>query len=330
MADIDILIVSWNVSELLARCLQSILDQEGAEPPLEGMIRLGDHGLRVHVVDNASSDDTVSVLRARFPWVHLLISDRNLGFTGGNNLGLPYARGDYVLLLNPDTELAPNAIAAMLKPMLRDPRTGIVGPRLTYGDGTPQPSRRRFPTLPMALCESTLLELWFPGNRWARAYRMEDVTDDAEQRVDWLTGACLFTRRLVWDQIGLLDDRFFMYSEELDWCKRAADAGWTCLYAPDAHVVHHEGQSSGQIVARRHYLFNTSKVLYWEKHHGSAQARMLRWFLLATFAIQLVIETIKWLLGHKRELRRERIGAYRWLLATGLRRPTDGMDEVRA
>ncbi|NLT73482.1 MAG: glycosyltransferase family 2 protein [Chloroflexi bacterium] len=317
MAEIDIIIVSWNVRDLLDRCLRSILAQGGSDPDGDGFA-MGADRVRVHVIDNASSDGTVEMVRSFHPWVHLLASAENLGFTGGNNRALPQARGDYLLLLNPDTEMAPGALAAMQQALAASPRVGIVGPRLTYGDGSPQSSRRRFPTFPMALFESTLVEQWFPHNRWARLYRMED-TPEIAQRVDWLTGACLLTRRAIWDQIGPLDERFFMYSEELDWCRRAADAGWQCLYLPQAHVIHHEGQSSGQIVAQRHHLFNASKVLYWCKHHGRVKGELLRAFLLATFAIQLAVESSKWVLGHKRALRRDRIVAYRWLLGTGLR-----------
>jgi hypothetical protein len=133
----------------------------------------------------------------------------------------------------------------------------------------------------------------------------------------------------VWDEVGPFDDRYFMYSEELDWCRRAADAGWECLYVPEAHVVHYEGQSSGQVAARRQYLFDTSKVLYWEKHHGRAQAGLLRWFLVLTYVVQLVVESLKWLLGHKRQLRQDRIRAYRWLIGTGLRRPSSIDEETQ-
>lgn len=328
MADIDIIIVSWNVSALLGRCLRSILALEGAGEPSGDELAVGDHRVRVHVVDNGSRDDTVSMVREQFPWVHLLESEQNLGFTGGNNLGFGHARGEYILLLNPDTELAPDALDFLVRALEEHSLVGIAGPRLTYGDGRPQPSRRRFPTLMMALFESTLLEQWFPRNRWARAYRMEDTADDREQQVDWLTGACLLTRRVVWDQIGQLDDRFFMYSEEVDWCKRAADAGWRCLYVPAARVLHYEGQSSGQVTARRQYLFDTSKVLYWHKHHGARQAGFLRRFLLLTYAVQWAEESLKWLLGHKRAMRQERMAAYRWLIGTGLRR--SGFDEETA
>ncbi|NLX43128.1 MAG: glycosyltransferase family 2 protein [Chloroflexi bacterium] len=323
MAEIDILIVSWNVRDLLAACLRSILAQPGAgNPEADGTLPLNGYRVRVWVVDNASQDDTPNMLRAEFGWVQLIVSEENLGFTGGNNLGLQHCRGDYVLLLNPDTELAPGALLTLVEALAARAEIGIIGPRLAYGDGRSQPSRRRFPTLMMALFESTLLEEWWPHNRWARAFRMEDVPDDRQQRVDWLTGACLLTRRSVWDQIGLLDPMFFMYSEELDWCQRASQGGWGCLYVPEALVYHHEGQSSGQVLARRHYLFHSSKVLYWAKHHGALQAELLRCFLLCTFALQFVREGLKWLVGHRRDLRSARIAAYASVLKSGLRRPS--------
>ncbi len=326
--DLDIVIVSWNVGTLLARCLDSILAQPGAGAPQGERVPLGARWLRVHVVDNASRDGTCALVAERYPWVRLTRSESNLGFTGANNLAIPQGEGRYVLLLNPDTELAPGALAGMLDYMEARPHLGVLGPRLRYGDGRPQPSRRRFPNLAMALMESTVLEQWFPHNRWAAAYRMEDRPEDAAQPVDWLTGACLLTRRAVWEQVGLLDDGFFMYSEELDWCRRAAQAGWERVYLPDALVVHHEGQSSCQVVARRHILFNASKVRYFAKHHGRGKAEFLRLCLLAGFGIQLAEEAAKWALGHKRPLRRERIGAYREVIRSGLRRPTTINEET--
>ncbi len=326
--DLDIVIVSWNVRDLLAACLDSILAQPCAGAPEGDVVPLGRYRLRVHVVDNASADGTSEMVTQQYPWVHLIASPTNLGFTGANNLAIPRAQGRYILLLNPDTELAENALTRMLDYMEVHPEIGVLGPRLVYGDGSPQSSRRRFPTLAMALMESTPLEQWFPGNRWAARYRMADLPDDVAQPVDWLNGACLLTRRAVWDEIGLLDDGFFMYSEELDWCRRAAEAGWVRVYIPDALVVHHEGQSSGQVMARRHILFNASKVRYFSKHHGRATAEFLRLFLLLGFVVQLALEACKCALGHKRALRRDRVRAYAVVIRSGLRQPAMAQEET--
>jgi GT2 family glycosyltransferase len=141
-------------------------------------------------------------------------------------------------------------------------------------------------------------------------YYVADVPDDVAQDVDWLTGACLLVRRAVYAQVGGFDEGFFMYSEELDWQKRIKDAGWRVVYVPQAVVVHHEGKSSEQVVPQRHIRFQRSKIRYFRKHHGRLQAAVLRVFLLFTYVVQLLEEGAKWLLGHKRRLRRERVAAY--------------------
>lgn len=323
--DISVVIVSWNVRPLLTQCLDSFIAVAGLtldDQRPQGL--LGGRSIDFWVVDNGSTDDTVATLRAQYRWVHLIDAGRNLGFGAGNNLALGQCRGRLVLLLNPDTVITRaadgrDAITVLADELECAPDVALVGPRLVYGDGTPQSSRRRFPTLAMGLMESTLLERWFPGNRWARRYHLDDVPADRVQDVDWVTGACMLVRREALAQVGLFDEGFFMYSEELDLCKRLRAAGWRVVYQPQATVVHYEGQSSGQVVARRQVLFNTSKVRYFDKHVGAVSATVLRLALLSGFALEWAIEGAKWLVGHKRPLRRERMCAYREILRTGLK-----------
>ncbi|MEJ2733598.1 MAG: glycosyltransferase family 2 protein [Anaerolineae bacterium] len=305
MADLTIVIVSWNVGELLRRCLQSILATE--------------LDVEVVVVDNASIDGSPEMVRAAFPQVRLIANDENRGFTAANNQGLAVSQGRCLLLLNPDTEVVADALATMVRYLEAHPAVGALGPRLLFPDGRQQPSRRRFPTLATALVESTVIQEWWAENRILRRYYMADTPDDAIQPVDWVVGACLLVRRDVYEQVGGLDEGFFMYSEELDWCKRIKDAGWEVVYLPTATVIHHEGKSSEQVVPARHIRFQTSKVRYFRKHHGWLQAEMLRWFLLATYVYQLAREGLKWLVGHKRPLRAERMRAYSQVLRSGLR-----------
>jgi N-acetylglucosaminyl-diphospho-decaprenol L-rhamnosyltransferase len=315
-----ILIVNWNVRDLLRRCLHSIF--EGATP--EGR----PHGVEAVVVDNASTDGSVEMLRSEFPQVTVIANDRNLGFAAGNNLALRSVVGAHgraplrprhILLLNPDTELVGDALATMAGYLDAHPSAGVVGPMLRYPDGSVQPSRRRFPTLATAFLESTRLEQWFPNNFAARRYRMADTPDDVTQPVDWLVGACLMVRREVVEQVGLLDEGFFMYSEEMDWCRRIKAAGWDIIYLPVAQVTHHEGRSSQQVVPARHLNFQRSKLRYFRKYHGAVAAAGLRLFLLMTYAFQLAEEAGKWLVGHKRPLRRERVAAY-WQVMRALAR----------
>lgn len=317
MVDLSIIIVSWNVAPLLRACLRSIV--AGGRLDEAGVLHLGSYTAEIYVVDNASTDGSAELVRREFPQVKLLANVTNVGFTAGNNQALRLCAGRYALLLNPDTEVVGDALTVMLDYMERHPHVGVVGPQLRYGDGRLQSSRRRFPTLLTAFMESTLLQQWLPRNPWARRYYLADTPDDTIQEVDWVVGACLLVRREAMQQVGLLDEDFFMYSEELDWCRRMARAGWRVVYLPTAVVIHHEGQSSQQVVAARHIRFQTSKVLYFRKHHGPFQAEMLRLFLLGTYLFQWFEEGVKYLLGHRRALRRERLAAYGQVLRSGLR-----------
>jgi len=259
------------------------------------------------------------MVRQCFPDVRLIASESNLGFVKGNNVGVAQGAGRYVLLLNPDTEVIGDALETMVAYMDHSGDVGALGPKLLFPDGRVQPSRRRFPTLATAFVESTVLQQWFPRNLWLYRYYAQDRSDSEEQDVDWVIGACLFIRRQAWEQVGPLDERFFMYSEELDWCRRLKRAGWRVVYIPSATVVHHEGQSSIQVVPARHIYFQSSKVLYFCKHHGVLAGELLRFFLLASYVCQLCVEALKWIVGHKRILRRERIIAYLNVLRSGLR-----------
>jgi GT2 family glycosyltransferase len=318
--DLTIVIVSWNVRDLLRRCLQSIFSQ-AVRRPHAGAWELGPRTIEVIVIDNASIDGSPEMVRAEFPGIRLIANKENRGFTAANNQGLTLSQGRYLLLLNPDTEVRGDALEKMIGTMDEHPEVGGLGPRLLYPDGNLQPSRRRFPTFGTALVESTVVQEWWADNRILRRYYMADVPEDALQPVDWVAGACLLVRREAYQQVGGLDEGFFMYSEELDWCRRLKDAGWEMVFQPAATIVHHEGQSSQQVVPARHIHFQTSKVRYFRKHHGAFQGEALRWFLLATYLYQMAREGLKWLVGHKRPLRAERIRAYGQVLRSGLRTP---------
>ncbi len=307
MPALSIVIVNWNVRDLLRRCLSSIL----ADSP--------SRTLEIIVVDNGSSDGSVEMVRAEFPAVHLIANAENRGFPAANNQGIAVARGRYILLLNPDTEIVGDALATLVVFADAHPDVGMVGPQLLYPDGSIQSSRRRFPTLATGFFESTWLQKYAP-RRLLERYEFLDQPADAVQDVDWLYGAAIMARREAVAQVGPLDEGYFMYSEEMDWCHRFRAAGWRIVYLPTAQVIHHEGKSSEQVVAARHIHFQTSKVRYFCKYHGRVAGEALRLFLLGNYVWQLGLEGIKWLLGHKRPLRSSRIAAYRQVLRSGLRR----------
>ncbi|MFN8474257.1 MAG: glycosyltransferase family 2 protein [Anaerolineae bacterium] len=337
--DLAIVILNWNVRDLLRQCLRSLEAARAATSAAVAVI----------VVDNASTDGSADMVRAEFPRVNVICAPRNLGFTAGNNLALralgfsprsgeaartsamsaevAAARASlalsapppYVMLLNPDTEIVGDALTVMRDYMARHPDVGLLGPRLRYADGSVQPSRRRFPNRQTAFLESTLLQQWWPNGSALRRFYVADRPDDIVQDVDWITGACMLARGSALAEVGLLDEGFFMYSEEVDWGRRFRLAGWRIAYLPTAEVMHYEGRSSEQVVARRHIYFQTSKVRYYRKWDGRPMAETLRLFLLATYAWQLGEESAKWLVGHKRSMRWERMRAYTQVLRSRLR-----------
>jgi GT2 family glycosyltransferase len=237
MVTLAVIIVSWNTRDLLRRCIASV------------HASLAGSGIdyTVIVVDNASSDGTPAMLRAEHPEVLLLEPGANMGFSGGNNIALRVvlssesgvmsygtddsklktqnSKLDYVLLLNPDTEVVGDAIPQLVRYLDTHPNVAVVGPQLRYADGSPQPSRRRFPSPGVFFWESTPLETRWPGNPWARRYRMADMPDDVEQPVGWLVGAALLVRREAIERAGLLDEGFAMYSDELEWQERICGTG---------------------------------------------------------------------------------------------------------
>ncbi|MCZ2098779.1 MAG: glycosyltransferase [Anaerolineae bacterium] len=318
--DLSIIIVSWNVAPLLAACLDSIAAAPVARAAPDGS-RAGDGGplVEVIVVDSASADGSAEMVRARYSWVHLLAEQQNIGFTRGNNLGLARARGRHLMLLNPDTVVHGDALNRLVEALDARPAVGIVGPRVLNADGTTQSTRRRFPTLATAFFESTWLQGCAPRGVIER-FTVADQPDDGVFEVDWVQGCALAARREVYQQIGGLDTGYVMFSEELDWCRRAKDAGWRVLYLGTATITHYGGKSTEQIETQKHIYFQASKIRYFRKFHGRVVALALRLFLVLSYAAQWALEALKGLLGHKRDLRRARVATYRRVvvaLATG-------------
>jgi N-acetylglucosaminyl-diphospho-decaprenol L-rhamnosyltransferase len=338
--DLSIIIVSWNVWDLLRASLQSIeqisydlgapADIRGFGPSSRTTKKSTETPtLEVIVVDNASGDATAQLLPARFPWVQLIRSATNLGFTGGNNLGYAASRGRAIYFLNPDTELVRTAendsLWTLYRSLIDEPTVGLVGPQLRYADNTLQSSRRRFPTPLTGFFESTWLGLLWRDNPWSNTLHMQEWPSTFRQETDWLVGAALMARRTALEAVrapdatGPFDEEFFMYSEELDLCRRLKQVNWRIVYVPEAVVIHYEGRSSEQVMAARHIHFNRSKVRYYEKYFGARWAALLRAFLLLEFRRQWLVEGVKWLLGHKRALRASRMAAYQEVIATRLR-----------
>ena len=259
---LSVIIVSYNTREMTLECLRVLAGE------LQAM------AAEVLVVDNASADGSAAAIRAAFPDVRLLVSERNAGFGAANNLAFRQARGRYWLLLNTDAFPRPGAVRALLGFLEAKPDVGVVGPRLLYADGTLQQSCFRCTTPAYAWLENLGLTKLM---RRAPAFDDYRAWDHASERdVDFVIGACLLLRREVYEQIGGFDERFFMYQEEADWEKRIKEAGWRVVFTPSAEVVHLAGASGKAEPARVSGHFFESLDKYMLKHHGMSGFLLLR------------------------------------------------------
>jgi hypothetical protein len=306
---ISVIIVNWNTRDLLVRALDAVAVSAAGLPH------------EVIVVDNGSTDGSPATVREHYPYVHLIANQHNLGFAAGNNQAIAVARGRAYLLLNSDAAPAPAAIPALWSALQARARAGVVGPRLLNADGTTQSSRRRFPTLATLFVESTPVDWTWKNSLIVRTFQHADTSPDAAQEVDWLMGACLLVRREAVAAAGLLDDRFFMYAEEVEWQWRLRRAGWLVWYEPSAEVLHDGGQSSRRDLPARHIAFQAGRVLLTRLMYGHLWAEVVRLWLLLLAGGQLVLEGTKWGLRHKPALRRDRVRLYAAILRSGLAMP---------
>lgn len=267
MTDLSIIIVNWNTRELLRRCLASIYRHSAG---LE---------FAVWVVDNASTDGSAEMAAREFPQARLIRNQENVGFSRANNQALRQAEGRYLLLLNSDTVLQENALRQMVAFMDAHPTVGIAGSRLLNADGTWQPSCDLFPRKPFAMLRDKLADALFPGTpvKWEDRMRQWNARDNFP--VDYVIGAVLMIRRETFAQIGGLDERFFMYAEDIDWCYRAARAGWATHYVGTAAIVHLNRGSSEptpQQAERLRRLRDQSLLAWYGKHYGRLNAWLMR------------------------------------------------------
>jgi GT2 family glycosyltransferase len=259
--DLSIVTVNWKVADLVAELLGSIaVNRQGLS-------------VEVYVVDNDSKDNIESVVAksrasSDLP-VTLIRNERNLGFAKANNQAIRRCSGRVVALLNPDTRVTKGALKTIMDWMDGRPDVGIVGPKLLNPDGSLQPSVRRFPgLLDQSMILLKLHHLW-PNAAPFRRYLAKDFDYELEQDVDQLMGAALFVRHRVFESIGLLDERFFIWFEEVDFCKRAKGAGWGVVYLPGASVIHHGGKSFAQALTfKKQRYFSASMLKYFMKHRG--------------------------------------------------------------
>ena len=300
--DLAIVIVNYNTKDLLRACLRSVYDSEG------------DFAYHVTVVDNKSGDGSVEMVRTEFPQARVIPAPRNGGFAYANNIGLRaygFAQGKplaslprYALLLNPDTEVPPTALAEMLALMDSRPELGASGPRLILPDGSlDKACRRAFPS-PMSFVYRGLgLSKLFPEHPRFGQYNLTYLPEDEETEVDSVVGAFMLVRREALEAAGLLDESFFMYGEDLDWAYRIKQAGWKIWYYPRVVVYHHKGAASrGNVKVRR--AFYDAMAIFVRKHYKSQTNPLLYAAIMAGIALKGGVDVgLTWLRGRKMEAR---------------------------
>ena len=278
---LSIIIVTWNSGEDISRCLSSVLASTGTLPT------------EIFVVDNASSDGTSRIVRSKYPTVRLIELPENLGFPRANNVGIQEAQGEFVLLLNPDTEVSREAVHACIARIREDGKIGMIGCRILYPDGTLQlECAHHLPELRDVLIETFYLHMLFPKNRVFGRHRMGDWDHLDDRVVPRISGAFMMVRRAAIDQIGLLDERFFMYYEDVEYCARIARAGWTIQYLGKPTIIHFTGKSRAQSAIDFDYSLPLLRYTYFRENRGRVAAYGYRLLSLGQSLLRVLLSLL--------------------------------------
>ncbi len=269
--DLSVVIVNWNTRDLLAQCLSSIY----IYPPVDEF--------EVLVVDNLSSDGSVQMVRERFPQVRLIQNTENVGFARANNQAILESTGRYVLLLNPDTEILPDALLTLLDFIEEHPEAGAIGPMILNPDFTLQSSCNPMPTLWREFWHLMHLDPILPQS----VYREERWDTTIAHKVEVIQGNCLLIRREALSDVGLLDEAFFMFTEEVDLCYRLLRRGWSLYWVPMARIIHYGGQSTRQVAREMFLELHRSKVVFFRKTRGKWGGLVYKLTLLVTALTRL-------------------------------------------
>jgi GT2 family glycosyltransferase len=291
MIDASVVIVNWNSKNYLMKCLDSI------------RLHAGPLNVEWIVVDNASSDGSVEELRKCFPEVLWIESKENVGFARGNNIGIEKAVGRYICLVNPDVEFIDDCLGKLCRYMDSNQKVGICGPKILNKDGTIQYSCREYPTLWNNLCFALVLHRLFPKKKFFSNELMSYFDHNELREVDALSGCFMVARREALIEVGLLDDGFFMYSEDVDWCRRFHEKGWKVVFNPETEAIHYGGGSSANVSVRSAVEQERASLQYWSKHHGKMKTSLIRLILLVKHAVRIIPSVVAYLIrpGERRQ-----------------------------
>jgi len=264
---LSVVIVTWNAKKYVRECLQSLVDQA------EGF------ALEIIVVDNASSDGTPELVLQEFPQARLVRNSQNLGFAKGNNIGMNLSHGEYIALINSDVNVRPGCLRKMLDFLQQNPSVGMLGPRMLTPNGGVGRSYMRFPSIWNWLCRAMALDSLCGGSRWFGGFLMTDFDNSKTADVDVLNGWFWMIRRSALLQVGPLDEGFFMYGEDIEWCQRFHQSGWRVVYFPEAEALHYGGASSSAAPVRFSIEMQRANLRYYAKTHPGRMQQFAFWFL---------------------------------------------------
>ena len=279
---LSIIIVNWNTKLHLKWCLHYVFK------------RTRGIDFEVLVVDNGSSDGSIAMVENNFPGVKLIGNKQNLGFAKANNQAIKKAAGKYILLLNSDTKITEQSLVKMVEYLDNNSQVGILGCKLLNPDGSLQPSCRRFPTLLSQIIILLKLHNYFPNIKTIKDYYMLDWPHDKIKKVDQVMGACFMVRQEVFTDIGLLDDKYFIWFEEVDFCRRAMEAGWKTHFIPGAQVFHEKGVSFKKLLSPKKQIWFNNSVLRYFKKHGTIFDYLI---LLSLYPLSMLLAGITYF-GH--------------------------------
>jgi N-acetylglucosaminyl-diphospho-decaprenol L-rhamnosyltransferase len=273
--DLAVVVVNMNGGDEVRGCVKSVFESAG------------DIRMEVVVVDNNSTDGSDEAIGRAFPQIRLIRNDSNRGFPAAANQGMRATDAQFVLLINPDAEIQGGTLEGFLKVARDRPKAGAIGALTRNPDGSVYPSARRVPTLTQGLFH-TLLAPFRPDNRWSRAYRMADWDRRSERRVDWVSGSSLLLRRTALNEVGIFDERFFMYVEDMDLCTRMRKAGWEVWFSPELEIEHIGGTATA---GKRRMTLEHSRSIYqyFVKHQSSGWKAVLRPVVWAALRLRAAI-----------------------------------------
>ncbi len=274
---ISIIIVSWNTCQTTCNCINSIYEYT------KNLL------FEIIVVDNNSSDDTVKTIQKDFPHVKIINNSENLGFGCANNQGMDISNGDYLLLLNSDTILTEDSLSKIYLFAKENPNAGVIGCKILNPDNTLQHSCVNYPRLKDKLFFALGLSYCFPKSKVFNHERMQWWKHNKVCEVEAITGCFMLVKKQIFEETGGFDERFFMYCEEIDWCKRITNSGWKIIFTPCTHIIHYGGVSALKHDSKRSLLIDKSYVKYMFKHWGSSNAKTGILFMLIFYIIRIFL-----------------------------------------